>query len=249
MSPPLLESLRQLVKVQAVDDELAIADAELAKLPGERSAVAAAIQQAKDAIAAAQTLRESEELEERRLEADMREQEALMERLTAQSGQVTSTQAYEALEHEMGAAHDAGSAFETRALELMEAIDRAGAQLSEAERTFGELEGAAPAQLGQIAEREQRFQGERSVLLLRREKETDGIERDLFQHYERIAARYAPAVVVLPDKACPKCQMAVPAQRAAEIRRAEAVYECGGCRRLLVCPGAAESDEVRGGGA
>ena len=244
---PLLESLRQLVKVQVVDGELAVVDAELAKLPAERSAVAVSIQQAKDAIAAAQTLRESEEREERRLEADMREQEALMERLTSQSGQVTSKQAYEALQHEMDAARDAGSDFETRALELMEAIDRAGAQLLAAEKSFGELESAAPQQLAKIAEREQSFQGQRNELLGSREKQAVGIERELLEHYERIAARHAPAVIVLPGKACPRCQMAVPAQRAAEIRRAEAVYECGGCRRLLVCPDAVEGGEAQDG--
>jgi predicted nucleic acid-binding Zn-ribbon protein len=240
----LIESLRQLMKVQAVDSQLAVVAAELATLLPARSAVAASIQQAKDAIAAAQALRESEELEERRLEADMRAQEVLMVRLTGQSAQVTSTQAYEALQHEMDAASQAGSEFETRALELMEAIDQAGAQLAEARRNFDELERAAPQQLGQIAEREQALQLQRSELLELREKQVVGIERELLAHYERLASRHEPAVIVLPDKACPRCQMAVPSQRAAEIRRAEAVYECGGCRRLLVCPAAMESADA-----
>ena len=103
------QNLSQLVILQSVDEEIAVADAELAKLPGERNVIAAAIQQEKEAIGVAKELQESEELEERRLEADMREQEALLARLNSQSGQVTSTQAYEALQHETDAAHRAGS--------------------------------------------------------------------------------------------------------------------------------------------
>jgi predicted nucleic acid-binding Zn-ribbon protein len=236
----LLQSLRQLVKLQVVDEEIAGVDLELARLPGERSAVASAIQQAKDSIAAGKELLESEELEERRLEADMREQEARMEHLNAQSGQVASTQAFEALQHEIDAASQAGSEFETRALELMEAIDRARTQLAEAEEAFRRGEKAAPEDLQQIASRGLHFDTERSELLARREKESVGIEVELLTRYERIALKHKPAVVVLVDKSCPRCQMAVPSQRLSEIKRAEAVHACGSCQRLLVSPSALE---------
>ena len=236
----MLQSLRQLMKLQAVDGEIAAAETELAKLPGERSAIAAAIQNAKDAIGVAKDLRESEEREERRLEADMREQEALMERLNSQSGQVASTQAYEALQHEIDAAHQAGSEFETRALELMEAIDQARSQISQAEKTFGELEKAAPRELAEIGERQLRFETQRSELLAQREKESVGVGQELLTRYERIALRHKPAVIVLLDKACPLCQMVVPAQRVSEIKRCAAVHGCGSCQRLLVSPRALE---------
>ena len=64
----MLESLRQLVKLQAVDNEIAVVDGELAKLPGERTVIADRIDQSRQALAAAKELREAEELEERRLE-------------------------------------------------------------------------------------------------------------------------------------------------------------------------------------
>lgn len=236
----MLQSLRQLLKLQIVDDEIAIVDAELAQLPKERSAIAAAIAEARAAIGAAKDLLESEELEERRLESDMREQEALLEKLTAQGGLVTSTQAYEALQHEIDAATLAGSGFETRALELMEKIDQATAQLAKAEETFSELETAAPAQLETIAKRQQRFESQCSELVARREAECVGIERELISRYERVSLKRRPAVIALPGKACPHCQMAVPAQRVAEIKRAELVYSCDSCQRLLVSPSALE---------
>ncbi len=77
---------------------------------------------------------------------------------------------------------------------------------------------------------------ERSQLLARREKEIVGIERELLTRYDRVALKHKPAVVVTPGKACPLCHMAVPAQRASEMKREGAVYTCGGCQRLLVSP-------------
>jgi predicted nucleic acid-binding Zn-ribbon protein len=236
----LLESLRQLMKLQSVDDEIVVVDAGLAKLPRERSAIAAAIQNAKDAIAAAKELHESEEREERRLEADMREQEALMERLNSQSGQVTKAQAYEALQHEINAAHEAGSEFETRALEVMEAIDRARSQIEAAEQSFSDLEKLAPRELQEIGERQLGFETQRAELLARREAESAGIGQELLGRYERIAAKHKPAVIALPGNSCPHCQMAVPAQRVSEVKRCAAVYGCDSCQRLLVSPKALE---------
>ena len=232
----MLESLRQLVKLQTVDDEIAVIDGELARLPGERSAIAAQIEQAKQALAAARELHEAEELEERRLEADMREQEALLERLNAQSGQVASQQAYEALQHEIDAAHAAGSDFETRALELMEAIDQARAQIAQAEQTLAGLEKAEPRELQEIGERQQQFEAQRSDLVTRRANETVGIGDELVTRYERIALKHKPAVIALEGGVCPRCQMVVPAQRVSEIKRSEAVHACGSCQRLLVSP-------------
>ena len=236
----MLQSLRQLLKLQTVDHEIAVADAELAELPKERTAIAAAIETARSAIAVARELLESEELEERRLESDMRAQEALLARLNSQGALVSSTHAYEALQHEIDAATLAGSGFETRALELMEKIDQARAQLAEAEEILGKLEEAAPAQLEAIAKRQQRFESQRVELLVQREKQTVGIERELMGLYERVALKRKPAVIALTGKSCPHCQMAVPAQRVAEVKRCEVVYRCDGCQRLLVSSSALE---------
>ena len=62
----------------------------------------------------------------------------------------------------------------------------------------------------------------------------------MLSRYELIAAKRSPAVLILEGKACPSCQMAVPAQRAIEIHRGDLIYPCGGCRRLLVAAEALE---------
>ena len=122
--------------------------------------------------------------------------------------------------------------------ELMETIDQAKSQVAEAEETFRQLESSAPGQLEEIGKRQAHFEAEHAKLLSRRGDEIVGIEAQLLARYERIAVKHKPAVVVMPANICPRCQMAVPAQRVSEIKRSVAVHACGGCQRLLVCPDA-----------
>jgi predicted nucleic acid-binding Zn-ribbon protein len=160
--------------------------------------------------------------------------EALLQRLNAQSVQVTSSQAYEALQHELDNAGRASSEFETRALELMEAIDQVRGEVAVAESRLQEAEERSPAQLDEISRREGQLTAERETLLERREKACQCLDAELFAHYERVAQKRRPAVGIFEGKVCPECRIALPTMRASEIQRAEKVHACSTCQRLLV---------------
>jgi len=230
----LLESLRQLLHIQELDSKVRGIDSELGELPGRREAIAREIVQAGEAVAAASELLETEERDERRLEGEMRDQEALQERLNGQSSQIQSAQAYEALQHEIQHASEAGSRFETEALELMEAIDEARTRLADTQERLADLEKSEPAQLEQIAGEEEAFSSERSQLLEARAQDCGGIEPKMLADYERVADFRQPAVVALTEKSCPACRIAVPAQRVREIAQADAIHTCSNCQRLLI---------------
>ena len=93
--------MRQLILIRDIDEEIAVVGSDLARIPEERETIERELVAARETLAQAKELLESEEVEERRLEGKMREQEALLQRLNAQSAQVTSPQAYEALQHEL----------------------------------------------------------------------------------------------------------------------------------------------------
>jgi predicted nucleic acid-binding Zn-ribbon protein len=125
--------MRQLIVLRDIDEEIATVGSGLARIPEEREAIERELVEARETLAQTRQSLESDEVEERRLEGKMREQEALLQRLNAQSAQVTSPQAYEALQHELQHASTASSEFETRALELMESIDQLRGEVSAAE--------------------------------------------------------------------------------------------------------------------
>ncbi len=230
----MLQSLRLLIDIQSIDADLSRIGDDFGRLPEEREALGQQVAAARQDVAAAEALLRAEEQEERQLEAQMRDQEALIVHLNGQTGQITSTHAYEALQHEIEHAGQESSRFETKALELMEAIDEAKTRLEQAQNTSSELEETLPARLAEIDERAQHLQAQMADLRERRQKECEQLEPGLLERYERIAQRHRPAVAVLSGKACPECRLALPPQLVLDVRRADAVHCCGHCQRLLV---------------
>jgi predicted nucleic acid-binding Zn-ribbon protein len=222
------------MRVQVLDAQILTLDEGLAACPVERSEIAAGIAQATRSIDAAKQSIAATELKERSLESDMQQQEALMARLDEQTYQVTSQQAYKAIQSEMQNARNAGSGFETQALELMEALDDARSQLKEAEEKLRGLEEEAPIRLRAVDDREAAFDSERAGLLETRLKECADVAAGVLGQYERIRVRCRPTVLVLKEKACPMCRIAVPRQNVAKIERGEEVTTCSSCQRLLV---------------
>jgi len=230
----LLQSMRQLVLIRDIDAETAVVGSDLARIPEERQTIERELVAARETLVQTKELLESEEVAERRLEGQMREQEALLQRLNAQSAQVTSQQAYEALRHEIEHAGAAGSEFETRALELMESIDQLRGELAAAEDRLQGAEERAPTQLDELSVREKRLTAEREALLERREKACQSLDASLLAHYERVAQQRRPAIGIFEGEICPECRITVPTMRASEIQQAKKVHACSGCRRLLV---------------
>jgi len=226
--------MRQLIVIRDLDEELAVVGGDLTRIPEERQTIERELVVARETLTQAKELLASEEVEERRLEGKMREQEALLQRLNAQSSQVTSSQAYEALQHELEQAGTASSEFETRALELMESIDQVRGELTAAEDRLQRAEERAPNQLEELSVREKRRTAEREALLERREKACQSLDASLLAHYERVAQQRRPAVGIVEGGICPECRIALPTMRANEIQRAEKVHACSSCHRLLV---------------
>lgn len=228
------DSMRQLLVVQRIDTAIAGAEAELARIPAERDSIAAEVAGARELVDTHRATVETAELEERHLESKMRDQEALLARLNDQCSQVSSTQAYDALQHEIEHATNAGSECETRALELMETIDDARSQLAAAEEKLESLENAAPDQLDEIATREARHESDRAAHLEERAKEITIVDATVLRRYDRIATIRRPAVTVLVTDACPECNIKLPRQVVSQVRHAEELHNCSNCQRLLV---------------
>jgi len=228
------ETMRRLLATQVIDGEILDVRAGLEQIPLERSAIGAAIVRAGEVVAAGRSLLEREELEERQLESQMRDQEALLQKLDGQSSQVTSTQAYEALQHETEHANSLKSEFETRALELMEAIDTANSDLTRSQGALADLESSAPGQLDSLSSREVDLGDRLSDLGERRSEVVSEIDPKILARYDRILAKRQPAVCILSSSSCPECRIVLPRQAYSEIRRGEQIHSCTSCLRLLI---------------
>jgi hypothetical protein len=222
----VLESLRRLIDLQNLDDDLLAREGEQKSIPVQRARIEeeAAACEAKLA-SAGETLKEAEAAQ-RRCESDLQDQEALLRKLGGQQHQVKTNDAYTALLAEMERAKASISDAETRILEGMEAIEAARAVVTAAERAAGESRRRLDA-------REKELDAEISALRADRNVITDDIEPDLLKRYEKIVARRRPALVVVSGEMCSGCRMDIPAQSFIEILRAEKIVTCGNCNRIL----------------
>ncbi len=228
------DTMRRLLATQVIDSEIRDVREGLEQIPLERSALESAIARAGEVVVAAKSLLEREELEERQLESQMRDQEAVLKKLDDQSSQVTTTQAYEALQHEIEHASSLKSEFETRALELMETIDGAKSDLARSQGTYADLESAAPGRRGDLSSRDAALNAQLVDLGDQRARVVTDIDPKILARYNRILAKHHPAVCVLSGKSCPECRIVLPRQTYSEIRRGEQIHSCTNCLRLLV---------------
>lgn len=237
------QTLLQLIETERICAEIDRLDAELAKFPGEHECIANELRQAEAAVESGRAHLESEELEERRLESQMRDQEALILKLNHQSGQVSSNQAYTALQHELEAAESSKTEFETHALEHMEAIDAAKSALALEEEKLAAVVAAAPGKSSAIDERQKVVEDERAVAVSKRDKACEGVDPKNMKRFEAVRVRKRPAIAVLITTSCPECKMVLPRIRFSEINRLEEIFECSSCRRLLAPSKIHESGE------
>jgi uncharacterized protein len=229
----LQQILLKLVEIEKICAEIDVLDTRLAAFPVEHAVVENELGTAKAEVAKAREHLENEELEERRLESRMRDQEALILKFNHQSGQVSSNQAYTALQHELEVAEASKAEFETNALEHMEAIDAAKAALALKEEKLAGLVATAPEKGSDIDGRQKLVEAERAVAVARREKACEGVEEKTMKRFEAVRARKQPAIALLSTTSCPECRMVLPRLRFSEINRLEEIHDCSSCRRLL----------------
>jgi predicted nucleic acid-binding Zn-ribbon protein len=226
--------VRQLLAIRDIDSEIKELEDEFGLLPSEREAIASKLASARQEIDDTRQNLETDELEERQIESKMNVQEALLTKLNDQTAQVTSTQAYEAIQTEIQHANEAGSEFETRALELMESIDASKTRLAKLEEELAELDSSSTAEIEGIATREGTLTAARNEKQEARRVAGEGLDTKLLSRYDRVLQQKHPAVIVLEGNSCPECRMVLPRQIVSTIKRGEEIHACSNCRRLVV---------------
>ncbi|MEM9863884.1 MAG: C4-type zinc ribbon domain-containing protein [Myxococcota bacterium] len=108
--------------------------------------------------------------------------------------------------------------------------------LEERESQFGEakaiLEDEATAAEARIAE----LEAKKSTVLDGRDELAAQVPKRMMKMYERLKekAKYDAATIVEQDGNCKSCRMALPAQLAIEVQRAEQFHQCPICKSFLI---------------
>lgn len=229
-------TLRQLVELQRLDDELhRIAEA-IAVLPAQREASERELEAGRQRLADAGGQLEERQRELRHTESALQDAEALLKRLEAQQSQVKTNEAYTALLHEIDAAAQAISRAETQILEGMDAVEEGSARLVAERTSLARLEQDTRARLAELEQRGAALAAERRRLEEDRASLAGEIADSALELYNRIAQRRKPAVALVENQVCMGCRVGIPPQLHLELIVGERLVACSSCRRILILP-------------
>lgn len=226
-------AISPLLILQDRDQTRRSTEAQLKAVPGEVALVEGRIAAERRAIEDAKA--EVKELETKRkgLEGEIAAAEAKLAKYRTQQAAVRKNDEYQALGHEIETVQAVISELEGRELEVMFAIDAARDRFAAAEAQLEQNISGHQARLEMLAEREARLRAELAEVEEAVAAAREPVLEPARRLYDRVAARYLPAVVPIRDGKCVGCHLKVSGEIDAEARKAQELVTCDHCGRIL----------------
>ena len=226
--------LRNLIALQELDQKIANLQKKIVDVPGKIQTLQEELRlltkNRDDKIATSQELAKRRRVSEG--EVDL--MRAKLSRLKDQLMAVKTNKEYTAMLHEIQMAEAQIRQEEDKILEIMESMETCELELKayenalsshskQIEQSIRELEGSIPVM-------------ETESIMLREEKSRmeDRVERELLSRYHMIAqARRGIALAEAREELCSACHVRIRPQVYAELLRADVIYVCDSCNRIL----------------
>ena len=229
------ESLHNLLKIQEIDKEINALHQSQVDFPLEIDTLEAELKNARDQLDAQQQRSEELEKNRRTFERDLDAIEADLKKHQDRLYEVKTNKEYDALQIEIAGLQDRKDDHETAILENITTIEEIEAQLGEDKKYYREIEkdrqkriDELTAKLNSIGKNVRAWERKRSAI-------EPHVEPGLLNVYNRIREVVKGGVAVVPvhKGACGGCYRQLSPQRLVEVRRADSILRCDGCRRIL----------------
>lgn len=234
------EHLQALIALQDKDAGLDKIQAEMDRIPAEIAALKAGLEKEKAQLdgAKAKTIVLEKKKKEKELELAGKEEAA--RKHGAELNSVKTNEAFKALQKEIEAAKQAGSAIETEILVLMDEVDASRKQEKTAAVELKVVEDKVKAQVAaleaELAEIKARFEAAKAA----RQEAAAPVPAEAMRIYEHIRGRgKKDAVVPIDGNTCSACRVVLAPQVIVEATKAKSLVSCESCQRILYKPEAA----------
>lgn len=236
--PNLLEQLKTLEMLQELD-------LRMDRLRSDCNSLPAALKQRDDALGLLKRQTEAkrvaiadvEKAQKQTLAAiDMNEDR--LKRSTARLEGVQNTQEYQAITKEIDQLRKFVGTLQEQKERAASQLTALGAELTALEEKTAAQQAERDAEASKIGEQSGKLEGDLSSLTAERKQMTDKVDRRILSKYDRVrGARAGLGFVPVVSGRCKGCNMMVPPQLFNQIVRANALYACPSCHRLLYLPG------------
>jgi predicted nucleic acid-binding Zn-ribbon protein len=226
--------LSNLVRLQAIDDEIQQVRAVLGEIPREVSGLEDSLREMKDRVEGLTEELKSFEQERRSKETDLDANQQKIAKYQGQLFAVKTNKEYSALLQEIEVLKEENLLIEEEIIEYIDRIDEFGKRIKEREK---ELSQDSQRIEDEIKEKNERL-GEMEALLQdktgKRAKVTELIKPNLLARYEKLCRnRGGQALAKAIEGACAGCHMILRPQMFSDVKRNETIISCGNCQRIL----------------
>jgi len=228
------DQLTLLIQLQDIDAKIRVRrseqqriPAQLAELEARSQANQAGVDQAREALEAAQKAK-------RDRDGALEEGGQKVEKLKAKSTEIKTNKEYQAILKEIETAEQESKAIEEEILKLMEKIDAAANEIKAAETRAAQESASIEEDRKKLEEdmvaAEAALKAEEHL----RNELTPRIERAVLSQYERLLVPANGRVIVeARNESCTGCFMSIPPQLFVNVKRNENINFCPNCHRIL----------------
>jgi predicted nucleic acid-binding Zn-ribbon protein len=239
--------LEKLIALQKTDTSLRKLKADIEAIPQRRAEIENEFDQRAFEIRELEQTRDGARADRARLEAEVVEQRARVERADRNLMSSQNEHEYTSAIREADAARKHISQLETQILEKMELVETAEATLNEREPEVTKL-GAEMADRIREFETQTLLQTQQLADALKnREQLVSALPKQLSKLYDRISTRIKDGIAVAEARngSCTSCFMALRPQVMSEVRRSSEIITCENCNRILYYAPSEKSPEPK----
>jgi len=226
--------LQYLIELQKFDLRIFKIQDQQRKAPELLRAVEAPLQEILTRLQALKKTGESLATQRRSAERELATQEDSLHKVRSRLSELKTNKEYQAHLFEIEQARKKKDSIEENVLEMMERVEENEKAIKELEEQASEAKNVFEAEKARVEAQIAELANELSDLERQQKMVAEAVEKPLLARYNRLKTmRKGFAVAEVRDGACGGCQLQLPPQLVAEVRRGDELMDCSYCHRIL----------------
>lgn len=229
----MIEELRALVRLAAIDDSARDLNNELKAIPKRIDEMRADVQRLETLLANERSQLKDAETLKGQQDAQVSESNDKISKAKSKGAKATNARETDAAERELEAIRRGLKDREEEQKRLSDAITKVRSSLETHEKEFEAFKNLFIEEEKAARTRVAELEAERDKVLAGREELAKKVPTTVVKRYERVRDKRGTGVSEIRDGNCTECRVQVLPQQFIQIQRGEAIDQCHHCQRVL----------------